>query len=293
MAGGGKLKVEPKIIVVRPRKKKGGGGHHGGSWKVAYADFVTAMMAFFMVMWIVSMDEGVKDVVEGYFNNPIGFRRGYATGNSPVFAGSDPLNGPPRAMATPSRIGGAVGGSHTPGETSAELEDAARRIQSGVEDLDLQGVEAEVAVSVTEDGLRVEMAESGDGETFFEFGSARPEAALDRVLAVVGESLAGLPNALVIEGHTDAAPYPRADYTNWELSVDRANTARRMLVERGVDEARILEIRGYADRRLRYPDEPRNPGNRRVTLFVASAVAGDAAAAALPGTAGSGGGSPD
>ncbi|MEQ9569000.1 MAG: OmpA family protein, partial [Longimicrobiales bacterium] len=153
----------------------------------------------------------------------------------------------------------------------------------------LRGVEAEIAVSVTEDGLRVEMAEGSDGETFFSFGSARPENALDRVLSVVGASLAALPNPVIIEGHTDAAPYPRADYTNWELSVDRANTARRMLVDRGLDESRVLEVRGYADRRLRYPDEPRNPGNRRVTLFVASV--GASPAAELPGTdAGSGGG---
>lgn len=279
------MKSSPKIIVVRPRKKKSDGGHHGGSWKVAYADFVTAMMAFFMVMWIVSMDEGVKDVVEGYFNNPIGFRRGYATGNSPVFPGSDPVSAPPRAVASPNRVGGAIGGAHTPGApVQEELQAAAREIRSGVEGLELQGVEAEIAVSVTAEGLRVEMAEGAEGETFFEFGSARPEEALSRVLAVVGASLAGLPNPVIIEGHTDAAPYPRANYTNWELSVDRANTARRILVGQGLDESRVMEVRGYADRELRYPDDPRNPGNRRVTLFVASTGAEPNPGATLPGT---------
>ncbi len=264
------LKVTPKIIVVRPRKKKSS-GHHGGSWKVAYADFVTAMMAFFMVMWIVSMDEGVKDVVEGYFNNPIGFRRGYATGNSPMFEGSAATNKTPAPVATPQRAA-----------EQQRLNEAAQEIRQGVETLGLQGVEAEIAVSVTAEGLRVEMAEGAEGETFFSFGSARPEQALDRVLSVVAQSLGEMPNTVVIEGHTDAAPYPRADYTNWELSVDRANTARRMLVERGLAESRVLEVRGYADRRLRYPDEPRNPGNRRVTLFVASAV--DTPTAPIEGT---------
>lgn len=264
------LKVTPKIIIIRPRKKKSG-GHHGGSWKVAYADFVTAMMAFFMVMWIVSMDEGVKDVVEGYFNNPIGFRRGYATGSSPVFNGSDASSRTQAPVATPQRAA-----------EQQRLSDAAQQIRQGVETLGLQGVEAEIQVSVTEDGLRVEMAEGAQGETFFTFGSARPEAALDRVLQIVATSLADLSNSIVIEGHTDAAPYPRADYTNWELSVDRANTARRMLVQRGLPEDRVLEVRGYADRRLRYADDPRNPGNRRVTLFVASSVTEPAVA--VPGT---------
>ena len=260
------LKVTPKIIIVRPRKKKSG-GHHGGSWKVAYADFVTAMMAFFMVMWIVSMDEGVKDVVEGYFNNPIGFRRGYATGSSPVFNGSDATSRTQTPVATPQRAA-----------EQERLVDAAQQIRQGVETLGLEGVEAEIQVSVTEEGLRVEMAEGEQGETFFSFGSAQPEAALDRVLQIVAASLADLSNSIIIEGHTDAAPYPRANYTNWELSVDRANTARRMLVQRGLDEARVLEVRGYADRRPRYADDPRNPGNRRVTLFVASSVTQPAAA---------------
>lgn len=268
MAGKGGLKVEPKIIVIRPRKKARGGGHHGGSWKVAYADFVTAMMAFFMVMWIVSMDEGVKDVVEGYFNDPIGFRRGYATGNSPAFPGSGPTMSRPTPVATLQRSGG------------DPLESAARNIREGVEGLGLQGVEADIAVSVTEDGLRVELAEGQDGETFFSVGSAQAEPALQRVLAVVLESLEGMPNRIVLEGHTDATPYPRAGYTNWELSVDRANAARRLLVAAGLDESRILEVRGYADRRLRYADEPRNPGNRRVTLFVAGEAAGDTPAVA-------------
>lgn len=274
------LKVQPKVIVVRPRRKRQRNGHHGGSWKVAYADFVTAMMAFFMVMWIVGMDDGVKDVVEGYFNNPVGFKRGYANGSSPALTGSNPVTSPSRPIATP---GGATGTGQ------AELEAAAAQIRTGVGELELEGVEAEVSVAVTADGLRVEMAEGASGETFFEFGSAQPETALERVLAVVGTSLAGLPNQIVIEGHTDAAPYPRAGYTNWELSVDRANTARRMLTTLGVAEDRILEVSGYADRQLRYPDDPRSPGNRRVTLFVASAPGtpgADAAEGLQPGNPG-------
>lgn len=272
------LKSQPKIIVVRPRRKKSSGGHHGGSWKVAYADFVTAMMAFFMVMWIVSMDDGVKDVVEGYFNNPVGFKRGYANGSSPAFSGSNPAATPPRPITNPDGATGSEAAPPLPDQ--AELEAAAAQIRTGVEQLELQGVEAEISVAVTAEGLRVEMAEGAEGETFFEFGSANPEAALERVLALVGESLAALPNSIVIEGHTDAAPYPRAGYTNWELSVDRANTARRMLTTLGVAEERVLEVRGYADRQLRYPDEPRNPANRRVTLFVTSSPESSGAAAA-------------
>ncbi len=263
------LRPSPRIIVVRPRRKKSSGGHHGGSWKVAYADFVTAMMAFFMVMWIVGMDEDVKDVVEGYFNDPIGFKRGYATGSSAALIGGDLVTYAPDAPAR--------GGERSP------LEVAADEIRAGVERLALQGVEAEISVSVTAEGLRVEMAEGADGETFFRVGSALPEDALARVLEVVGGALAPLANPIVVEGHTDSAPYAHHGYTNWELSVDRANAARRVLNGQGVGEERVVEVRGHADRQLRYPDDPRNPGNRRVTLFVASTpdLAGASAVGAL------------
>ena len=248
---------DDKIIVVY-KKKKVHGGHHGGSWKVAYADFVTAMMAFFLVMWIVGMESDVKDLVQGYFNNPIGFRRAYGAGVDPLSEGSTPI--PTEFQRMPLFIR----------QVQERRFDAVR--DDILRDLgDLEGlgeIGSQVEVVVTAEGLRVELREGPGDETFFAVGSSDVRPAAERVLGVIGANIEVLPNHLILEGHTDASSYGAAAYTNWELSVDRANAARRIMVEAGLSGSKVQEVRGYADRRPLRPEAPLDPANRRVTILI-------------------------
>lgn len=242
------------VIVVKKRSRRG--GHHGGSWKVAYADFVTAMMAFFLVMWIVGMESDVKDLVQGYFNNPVGFRRGFAGGVNPVSIGSSPLDGPLDRMPRFVRQ-----------VEERRFELARDRILEGIGTLS-DGEAPTVWVDVMEGGLRIELREREGTPTSFAFGSDAVRPGMAQALAVVARSLAELPNPLIVEGHTDATAYGSTEYTNWELSVDRANAARRVLVRSGLDSGRIAEIRGYGERRPLDPSDPLAAANRRVTVLV-------------------------
>lgn len=244
-----------KTIIVK-RRKKVGHGHHGGAWKVAYADFVTAMMAFFMVMWILGMDENLKRAIEGYFSNPIGFKKGYSGGNSPLASGSSPASIRREAVEIAAR------------EMQAQRFDrVANALRSRLDSIAKVGTLAvRVEIVITSDGLRIELVEDDAGETFFPFGSADMKHAGRLALHEIAKELGVLENPVIIEGHTDAAPYRRIDYTNWELSSDRANAARRILIQEGLPSVRITEVTGLADRRLRHPDDPLNPSNRRISI---------------------------
>ena len=252
MSSGGK-----KIIIVK--KKKGGhGGHHGGSWKVAYADFVTAMMAFFLVMWIMSMDEGVKDMVQGYFQNPVGFKKTFSGGTNPLSAGNFITNIDVKRSVILNRR-----------QQEEGFEVAAEEIQAFLaSDSVMAGLAAEVEVVITEEGLRIELMETGGADHFFDKSSAALKPVLRDVLVMVGSVLEHIPGDVVVEGHTDALPFGRIGYSNWELSVDRANAARRELEAGGLETNRITEVRGYADRRLKVPDKPLDPHNRRISVLL-------------------------
>lgn len=231
----------PPIIVVR--KKAGHGGHHGGAWKVAYADFVTAMMALFIVLWLLSSDEKVKKAVGGYFQDP--------TGNGRMVG---------------SNMAGAGTGLEVTSEDMSKLKE---KIEAAMKELPkFEQMKNNVQVTVTNEGLRIELLEKENG-MFFESGNARPSSQGTELIRMLGQQLGALPNKLLIEGHTDAKPYaPEADYTNWELSADRANSARRILQASGIAENRIAQVRGYADQKLRLPDKPDDPSNRRVSVLV-------------------------
>jgi len=243
----------PVIII---KKKKGGhGGHHGGAWKVAYADFVTAMMAFFLVMWLVNQSPQVKNSVQAYFQDPGVFE--YEHGRSPIAAGAGIVGS-----------GSGTQASDVASATAA-LERAAERIKEQIKAIPgFRNLEGQIDVKVTADGLRIELQEGGKS-TFFDSGSAQVKAETRAVLAVIGKELAALPQSLAIEGHTDAAPFGKDHtYTNWELSTDRANAARRIMEESGLPPSRVKAIRGFADTILRTPGEPFNPRNRRVSIVV-------------------------
>ena len=251
-------KSASKIIIVK-KKVRRHGGHHGGSWKVAYADFVTAMMAFFMVMWILGMDQRLRQAIEGYFSNPVGYKKGYSGGATPISSGTTPANVKANAIFLAAR----EYQQHRFDQVSRELR---QKLDSVSE---VGGLRARIEIIVTDAGLRIELIESETGDTFFPFGSAqiKPDGVV--ALRVIGEELARLENPISIEGHTDAAPFSRgAAYTNWELSNDRANAARRVLEASAIPSRRIVEVTGYADRQPRNAQNPRDPSNRRISLML-------------------------
>jgi chemotaxis protein MotB len=246
-----------KVIIVK-KVKKGGHGHHGGSWKVAYADFVTAMMAFFMVMWILGMDENTRKAIEGYFSNPIGFKKGYSSGSSPLASGSSPASVQQQAMQIALRS-----------LQQRRFEEIKNLLATRVDSLAAHGgLKSRVEISITNAGLRIELIENAQGNTFFEFGSSQMKPEGQTALRLIADELRGMENPLVIEGHTDAAQYARRDYSNWELSSERANAARRYLEAVGIPRERIVEVNGLADKQLKYPLDPLNPSNRRISILL-------------------------
>jgi chemotaxis protein MotB len=249
-----------KPTIVIKKVKKGGHGHHGGAWKVAYADFVTAMMAFFLVMWLVGQKAGVKSSVASYFRNPGVFE--HDQGKAPI-AGGD-LHVDPQAHSQPQ-----PDAEQILEEEKALLERTAKRIrQMLAENPALKKLEKQIEIQITREGLRIELLE-GDEPTFFASGSAALNPGTERVLALIAKELGTLKNPVVVEGHTDSRPYASTKgYTNWELSADRANAARRAMEKNGLWQGQMHGIRGYADTSLRVQDHPLDPHNRRVTVIV-------------------------
>jgi chemotaxis protein MotB len=250
---------EVRVKIVR--KKAHGGGHHGGAWKVAYADFVTTMMALFIVLWIVGQNEAVKTAVAAYFKNPTILPGSRTTSLAPGGAGILPAE---RPQVGEERDSEAEGDSE-----ERALQAAAARIKEltekggGFEDLRDQ-----IRIELTPDGLRIELIER-DGVPFFEVGSAVLIHPLKPLLEKLNQILAALPNAIAIEGHTDSRRYSlKRNYSNWELSVERANSARRVLEAAGLPATRMERVVGHADRVLLVPDDPLHASNRRITLLV-------------------------
>jgi len=231
----------PPIIIIR--KKVGHAAHHGGAWKVAYADFVTAMMALFIVLWLMNSSVQVKKSIAGYFRDPSGQTAGEGTGQAGV--------GETISLAK-------VDMNHL----KDKLEDAMKRMPA------LETLRNQVEMTITAEGLRIELLESDTG-TFFESSNARPTAQGREMLELLAAETGKLPYALLIEGHSDARPFASdATYSNWELSADRANSARRIMQTSGLRPTQVAEIRGFADRRLKKPDDPLHPSNRRISVIV-------------------------
>jgi len=251
-----RMKRDEPVIII---KKKGGkhDDYHGGSWKVAYADFVTAMMAFFLVMWIMGMDEGVRDMVQGYFNDPLGSFDQSPSSLLMMYDGTPGRDGSPD-----------VGGTGLLAQYGI-FTGLAQAIRSGFSETGFEDMEVEVEVSVSEEGLRIELMETSGEDVFFQTGSAQVRPALDAAMNIIGRELKVLRHPMVVEGHTDARPFAgETDYGNWELSVDRANAVRRTLMAASEGQIRVHEVRGYADQLLRNPDDPEAPQNRRVSLLI-------------------------
>ena len=242
----------PVRIVVK--KKKGHGGHHGGAWKVAYADFVTAMMALFIVLWIVGQNNSVKSAVSAYFKDPTVFTQG--SGGAGILPDGAPKQQPAPSTSAPAEM-----------ET---LKAEAKKIENVISSTPaFSKFKDKVQVTLTKDGLRIELVEDTTG-LFFDVGSAQVKAETVQLLAMIAAEIGKLPNKVVIEGYTDARPYTGMGYSNWELSTERANAARKILEEKGLKRDQILEVRGFADRNLKHPDKPTDASNRRVSILVAT-----------------------
>ena len=237
------LKESTDAPVVIFRKRKQHGAHHGGAWKVAYADFATAMMALFIVLWLTNSTEQVRHAVGGYFRDPTGSGKQTGTGM------------------------GAIGDS-VPIPTQ-DLQTIKKRLESALrQSPELDKLKNQVDMTLTGEGLRIELLES-QVNSFFESSSAHLTKAGGQMLAVVAAELGKLKNRITIEGHTDSRPFGgKGWYSNWELSTDRANAARRLMLERGVAPTQVADIRGYSDRMLRKPDVPADASNRRISIVV-------------------------
>jgi len=239
-------KTRPIIIL----KKKGGhGGHHGGAWKVAYADFVTAMMALFIVLWLMNSSKQIQVAVGGYFKDPTGTSK--KVGSNMVGTGENFV---------------------LTRDNMPKLKDQLQMAMKQMTDFDK--LQSHIEMTVTAEGLRIELSESAKG-TFFDSGSAKLNGDGSDLLITLAQELGKLPNKLSIEGHTDSQPYTSATYGNWELSADRANAARRVMQTHGIRADQITQVRGFADQRLRKPGTPLDPANRRISLIVQYIVKSD------------------
>ncbi len=235
--------TEAKRPIIVIKKKAAHGGHHGGAWKVAYADFVTAMMALFIVLWLLNSSVKIKKAIAGYFNDPK---------SSSKETGSD-----------------RVGTDDNIPIDRKNVDKLKEQIEKAIkEQKDLDKLAKQIEITITPEGLRIELIEDKKG-TFFESGSAKLSPTGQQLVGMLAGQLKVLPNHLLLEGHTDAQAYSSDNgYTNWELSADRANAARRLLQQDGVGTGQISQVRGFADQMLRVKDDPLDPTNRRISLIV-------------------------
>jgi len=260
--------------IIKKKKVVAHGGHHGGAWKVAYADFVTAMMAFFLVMWILGLSESTRRDIAGYFRDPgiFGFT---TTKGSPVkinIAPDAPRMGPGGNPERNPVLKQPENGS-PPRQQATKIEAFKASVERRLAELakkqpQLQKLLGAVEMRFTSEGLRIELSETKD-VAYFSVGGAKPNRAAEDILSAMAPTLAQLGNAVVVEGHTDTRAYRKgAKYTNWELSADRANAARRLLIGNGLPAVQITSVSGYADVNLRKPDNPFDVSNRRVSIVV-------------------------
>lgn len=272
-------KLQPIIIK---RVKKGGHAAHGGAWKIAYADFVTAMMAFFLLMWLLgSTAKGELQGISDYFSSPlkVAMTGGDGSGNSSsvIPGGGNDL----------SKVHGQVRRSDSDAEKArrqsidtARAERAkqdAQRIKTLQAKIDalitenprLNEYKSQIRIDVTPDGLQIQIVDD-QNRPMFDSGSAMVKPYMRDILREIGAALNGVENRVSLAGHTDAVPYSNSDrgYSNWELSSDRANATRRELVAAGMPDAKLGRVVGLAASDLLEPDNPRSAANRRITITV-------------------------
>ncbi|HEU0070502.1 MAG TPA: flagellar motor protein MotB [Alphaproteobacteria bacterium] len=312
-------------VIIIKRVKKGHGGHHGGAWKVAYADFVTAMMAFFLLLWLLNAttEEQRKGISDYFAPNSVSKNTsgsgGVLGGQTLTRDGSMRRLGSAVSLAMPTppaesemtqpldgESPGAGGDLDEAEKAKAKLgeddnsEDlqrlrakreneafagAEKELRQAIQEIpELKALADSVIVDRTPEGLRIQIVDQ-DKMSMFALGSAVPQESTKKLLGEIEKVIAKLPNKLAISGHTDSTPYSRnSNYTNWELSSDRAQAARRMLTDTGLDPARVKQVVGRADNDPLLPNEPASPRNRRLSIVLLSdpSVAGTGSQAAAP-----------
>jgi len=270
----------PRPIIVK-KIKKGGGGHHGGAWKIAYADFVTAMMAFFLLMWLLgSTSKAQKEGISEYFKTPL---KQVLMG--PSVGGADsPLKGGGRDVTKKQGqvkpVDGPKGKEKEVDINSAKdalkkaeavkLEELKQKIEKAIESSEtLSKFKNQLLMDITTEGLRVQIVDE-QNRPMFNTAKAELQPYAKEILREIGQMLNGVPNRISLSGHTDATPYSSGEksYSNWELSSDRANASRRALVAGGMDEEKLMRVVGLSSASLFDKENPFNPTNRRISLII-------------------------
>ena len=261
-------------IIIKKVKKKHGEGHHGGSWKVAYADFVTAMMAFFLLLWLLSMVSTEKRAVMAeYFKNFSLFKESGKTFQpGSAFVITDHIK---KAELKPENVAMSLRKAIR-GKGAGQQGAQGKAQGQGQEEALME----HVRIDAVDGGVRIQIIDK-EGSPMFQLGSAEPTAKAREILAAVAEVINDQDAKIAIEGHTDAAPFRGDQITNWELSTNRASAARRMLESSGLDPARVARVVGYADTDLLVKENPKDPQNRRISIILLQPKDGGAAMTAL------------
>ena len=276
--GGAANDKQLQPIIIK-RIKKGDHGHHGGAWKIAYADFMTAMMAFFLLMWLLgSTSKGDLQGIAAYFNSPlkVAMNGGDGSGNSSSII--------PGGGTDLTRIHGQV--KRTEADSNDQSRQSLRQVRAQQDAHRIKALHAkidamissnatlneyrsQIRMDVTPDGLQIQIVDD-QNRPMFDIGSAMVKPYMRDILREVGSALGGVENRISLAGHTDAAPYGMGErgYSNWELSTDRANASRRELVAAGMPNDKLARVVGLAASDLLLPNEPRAPQNRRITITV-------------------------
>ncbi len=281
-------------VVIKKVKKVIGGGHHGGAWKVAYADFVTAMMAFFLLMWLINTtspeqkrgiadyfapasvsrsQQGSDGLLGGTAFQEDGARSSGANRAAPADSSPESRSraAEESAESSPSRptaSSDALSRALARRSEGAEFESAEASLRQAMQDMpDLAELSKHLIVDQTPEGLRIQLVDQ-EGRAMFAGTSPDPMPRTIRLLEAISSVVEQLPNRISISGHTDTLQPSRAGYSNWELSADRANAARRILEEQGVDSDRIFEVTGKSSSEPLFPDDPDMPANRRISIML-------------------------
>ncbi|MCK7317276.1 flagellar motor protein MotB [Enterobacter sichuanensis] len=264
------MKNATPVIISRKRKKKKH-AHHGGTWKIAYADFMTAMMAFFLVMWLLSQStEMERELIADYFRMPL--KPSMANGNKTSLSDSVIPGGGDDILKQDGEVFKAKIGNLDRHKRVESLKQAKEKLQRMIEtDPRLNNFKSNILLNLTNDGLLIQITDSQD-RPMFRVGSELPESYMNGILQALVPLLQELPNALSLTGHTDSLPYAGGEggYSNWELSAGRANAARRVLVRSGLNDERFLRVIGTASRMPLENTSPESAVNRRISILVLS-----------------------
>ncbi|MDI6800533.1 MAG: flagellar motor protein MotB [Thermodesulfovibrionales bacterium] len=248
--------MKDKQVIIKKIKKVSGGGHHGGSWKVAYADFVTAMMAFFLLMWLISMVAPEKRArLSTYFKHFSLFEQSgssFMEQTSEVF--SEPVKAP---QNVPAELKGTI---------DMKPEEFKEAIKKAIEEK-LGDIKDQVIVDIFEGGVRIQLVDK-EGKPMFDLGSSKLTSLGARILPVIADQVKSMPNPVAVEGHTDSIGYKASNYSNWELSTERALSARKELEKFGLLEIRLTRVAGYADTVPFIKEDSKDPRNRRISIIL-------------------------